>query len=153
MPSISRPIALVNVAVAVGSISTRSPTFWSLAPGAHHEGVVHRQAGDRVDALRPDLVGPHHEAREVVVRAGRGERARHREEHDLALAERLARGDRPRALVGHGPQLDVGDLVADWAIAMRRLLLRGLPRAWTTADGPASRPPGRPGPLLDRLDP
>ena len=95
LPSSSRPSLAGEFAVAVGEHEHPVADVLVAAPGAHHEGVVDRQAGDRVDPLRPDLVSPDDEPREVVVRTGRGERSGHREQHDLALAERLGRADRP----------------------------------------------------------
>src|SRR5205814_1191142 len=60
-----------------------------LAPGTHHEHVVHRHAGDRVDSFLLDRVGVRDEARQMLGRAGRRERAGHGEQHDLLAAEEL----------------------------------------------------------------
>src|SRR5262245_10484550 len=64
-----------------------------LSPRVHHEGIVHGDAGDEVDALRLDGVGVLDVAGQVLVRAGGGEGARHAEEDDLLSREQLLRGE------------------------------------------------------------
>src|SRR3546814_13442182 len=63
-----------------------------LAPGIHHEGVVHRETVDLVDAfgleLRIELV----EIRELVGRAGRREGAGQREQHHALALEVVVGG-------------------------------------------------------------
>jgi len=66
---------LGQVAAAVGDHQHLVADVLVLAPGAHDEGVVDRQADDRVDALGPDRVGLLDEARQVARRAGRREGA------------------------------------------------------------------------------
>src|SRR5262245_1878183 len=102
-----------ELAVAVGQHQDAVAGVLRLAPRPHHEDVVDGDAGDRVDALGPDVVGPQDEARQVVVGARGRERPGHGEEDDLAGPERLGALHGPGTLVGHGHQLDVGDLVAD----------------------------------------
>jgi hypothetical protein len=83
-------------------------------PGAHHEGVVDRQAGDHVDALALDLARQLLEARQVFGRTGRGEGARQREQRHLLAAEEVLGGHRLGPLGGGQGERDAGQLVADF---------------------------------------
>src|SRR3954453_1345382 len=64
-----------------------------LAPGAHHKGIVDRDAGDLIDPLALQVRGLVDIARQVALRAGRGEGARHGEQGNLLAAEQLVGGD------------------------------------------------------------
>ena len=92
---------------------TLSSAFCVLAPGAHHERVVDRDAGDRIDALRLELGRLVDIARQMALRAGRGEGARHREQRHLLAAEQLVAGDVLGAFRGHVFECCRGDLVAN----------------------------------------
>src|SRR6185437_10694814 len=78
---------LGEVAVAVGDHGDIAASV-ALAPGGHDERVIDRNAGDFVDALVLQLLGLVDVGWQVPRRAGRGERARHREQRNaLALEE------------------------------------------------------------------
>ena len=62
-----------------------------------------RHRHEQAAGFRRKQVGPQHEAREVVVRAGGRERPGHGEEHDPARPERLEARDRLRSVGGHRP--------------------------------------------------
>jgi peroxiredoxin len=77
------------------------------------DGVVDRDAGDLVDALRLELTGLLDEAGQMARRAGRRERAGHREERDLAAGKIAVRIDRLRPFGARLGQVGVGQAVAD----------------------------------------
>ena len=72
-----------------------------LGPGAHDEGIVDRHADDLVDALALQVGGFFDEAREMLGRAGRRERARNAEHHDGLAFEQVVRAYGGRAVAGH----------------------------------------------------
>src|SRR4029453_1853005 len=102
-----------ELAVAVGQHEHGVAGVLRLAPGPHDEHVVDGQAGDRVDALGPQVVGPQHEPGQAVVGAGGGEGAGPREQDDPPLAQHVAALHGAGTFVGHRHELDVGDGVAD----------------------------------------
>jgi hypothetical protein len=85
----------------------------ALPPGTHHERVVDRHAGDRVDALGFEVVGSEHEARQVKVAAYRGEGTRYGEQHRLSLAQQGAGLDALGPIPGHDHNLDVRNVITD----------------------------------------
>jgi FKBP-type peptidyl-prolyl cis-trans isomerase len=109
-PSKSSPIALEKSALPHQDPVVRTAFR---APGAHHEGVVHRYARDRVDASGLDLFGLLDEAGQVLRRAQRREGPGNREEHHALAGEDLPRGDVLHAFGSHRLEGDVGDLLAD----------------------------------------
>src|SRR6185437_6566930 len=85
----------------------------SLLPGVHDEHVVDPGHGDGVDALGLDCGGVLHEARQMVLVAGRRERARHCEQHHLLALEQLVGGLRLRPLARHHGERTIGHAVAN----------------------------------------
>ena len=75
--------------VAVGHHAHDAGGLLLAAPGAHDEGVVHRDAPDLVDALGLEGLGIFDEARHVLGRAGRGEGARQAEDGDLLAPDEV----------------------------------------------------------------
>src|SRR4051794_32373033 len=88
-----QPNRLGEIAAAVGQHHDLLAAILVLAPGAHHKGVVDRYAGDRVNALPLQIGRLFDIARQVALRAGRGEGARHREQRYLLAAEKLVGAD------------------------------------------------------------
>lgn len=74
---------LGELGAAVGQHEHLVVDAGALAPGVHHKGIIDRDAGDGVDALRLELVRLLHEAGQVLGAARRREGAGHREQHDL----------------------------------------------------------------------
>ena len=130
---------LREIRVAIGDEAHLVARAALLAPGLHHERVVDRHADDVVDALGLDLVGLLDEAGQVLVRAGRSERARHREQHDLLPGEQLV-----GLQVAHVRRLDGdgGDLLAfldgHGCFPFRENLIRGGPPTSRARDGPSA---------------
>src|SRR5579883_24097 len=102
-----------EVAIAVGEHLDLALDLLLLAPGIHDEGVVHREAGDRIDALCPELVRLLDEAREMLGRACRREGAGKREKHHLLALEELVGLNVLHAFRRHLLQLDGRNLVAN----------------------------------------
>ena len=97
---------LGELAVAVGEHRDVGRAV-RLVPRAEHERVVDRGGGDLVDALGLELGGLLDEARQVLGRAGRRERARDREQRDLLAREVFAALDFLGAVVGRLDQSHV----------------------------------------------
>src|SRR5262249_20504851 len=116
--AVARPVhreadRLGELAVAVGEHHHVVADLLVLAPCVHDEGVVHRQAGDRVDALGLDRLGVVDEARKMLGRAGGREGARQGEDNHLLALEQLIGGYRLHPFAGHGLQGNAGNLVAN----------------------------------------
>src|SRR5207253_10315042 len=109
----AEPDRASEIAAAVGQHHDLVADILRLAPGAHHRLVVDRDAGDRVDALGLDLGRLVDIARQVALRAGRGEGARHREQHHLLAAEELVSTDVLGAFRGYIFERPSGYLVAN----------------------------------------
>ena len=109
-------------AAAVGEHADLAARLLVAAPGAHHEGVVRRDAPDLVHPFRLELVVVFHVARDVLRRAGRCIRARHGEDRDFLAfghfrdADVLGIDRAARGLVEFGGfgKLAVGESVADF---------------------------------------
>src|SRR6185312_595596 len=91
------PHRLGELGAAVGEHHDLAVGLVLLTPGAHDERVVDRDAGDRVDALGLDVAVPVDIAGQVTRRAGRGKRARNRENGDLFAVEQFVGGHLLRA--------------------------------------------------------
>ncbi len=90
MPSITRPIALVKSPLPSASMTMSSPTPWSLPQASITKASLTAMQAMVSTPLSVTCLAVLDEARQVDARAARRERAGHREEHDLALAEQLA---------------------------------------------------------------
>src|SRR5216683_1864166 len=102
-----------EVAAAVGQHHDLVADILRLAPGTHHRLVVDRNAGDRVDALGLEIGSLFDKARHMALRTGRGEGARHREQHHLLATEELFGADVLGAFRGHEFQRPRRYLVAN----------------------------------------
>ena len=76
-----------EIAAAIGQHQHLVADILRLAPGAHDKGVIDRNAGDLIDAFCLQLRCLVDITRQVTLRAGRGERAGHREQSHLLAAE------------------------------------------------------------------
>ena len=83
-----------------------------LAPGAHHEGVIDRDAGDFIDALGAEFVGFFHKTGQMTCRTGRGESAWNGKDGDLSAGEEGFGIHRLGAVATGLHQCDVGNGVA-----------------------------------------
>src|SRR6266849_349628 len=110
------------LAAAVAEHAHLAARLLVAAPGGHHEGVVRRHAPDLVHAFRLELAVVLHVARNVLRRAGRRIRPRHREDRDFLAFDRLGdadvlgvdRASRGRIVFGGFGKLAVGKSVADF---------------------------------------
>ena len=123
-------------AVAVGEHGDGRAGIGILAPGAHHEGVVDRRAGDLVDALGLEILGLVDEAGKMLGRAGRGESAGDREKGDLAALEIIGGIDLFGSVFGDLYEGRVGQLVSGLDRHGRHPFLEGI-MSDATLGGPA----------------
>jgi acetylornithine deacetylase/succinyl-diaminopimelate desuccinylase-like protein len=115
-----------EIAVAVGQHHDLARGALGLAPGVHHERVVHGHARDEVDTLGLEGLGVLDVPRKVLVGACRCERPRDSEEHDLLAGEELLRRDGSGPLLGHVHQRRFGKRVTH--LDRHRSLLLGAPK-------------------------
>ena len=87
-----KPDSLGEGSRSVGQHSHLAVAALFLAPGAHHEGVVHGDTRDRVDALRLEGIRVLYEARKVFRAACGREGSRNGEKHDLLAFEYFVGG-------------------------------------------------------------
>ena len=102
-----------EIAAAIGQHQHLLADILRLAPGAHDKSVVDRDAGDLIDALRLQIRRLLDIARQVTLRASRGEGARHREQRHLLAAKQLVGGDVLRAFRAQIFERRRGNLVAN----------------------------------------
>lgn len=100
-----------EVGVAVGDQLQAVGHVQGAAPGLHHERVVDRHADD-VDPARAEILEVVDVAGQVLFRAGRGERARHREQDHLAPVEQGA-GVHVLHALADALEHDLGDAVTN----------------------------------------
>ncbi len=104
LPSMVRPMALAERAVAVGEHGDDAVRAARLAPGAQHEGIVDGSAGDDVDALGLERVRFLDEAGQMLGRAGRREGAGDGEKRDFLAGEEVRALDLFGAAFGQGDE-------------------------------------------------
>src|SRR5882762_7055035 len=126
------------LAAAVAEHADLAARLLVAAPRGHHEGVVRRHAPDLVHAFGLELAVVLHVARDVLRRAGRRIRARHREDRYLLSFGRVGdaqvlgvdRASRGGVVFGGFGQLAVGKLVAyfDGHFGLRSFVFFGAAR-------------------------
>src|SRR5690606_15731791 len=101
-----------EVAIAVGENLQLVLSAGKACPSAHHEGIVHSHDGNGVDVTRLEGIEVFHEARKVIVGAGRGECARHAEKDDLAPSKEFTRADLLSTVACNLLDFDIGHALA-----------------------------------------
>ena len=84
-----------------------------LGPSVHHEHIIDARNSNRVDALGKDLRGMLQIARQMVVLAGRGKRARYGKQDNLAVLEEFVGRLRGGTVLGHDPECYFWQALAD----------------------------------------
>ena len=105
---------LGEIAIAVGQHQDFIRNALILGPGLHHEHVINRDAGNRINALGLEVSGMSLKARQVLGRTGgRKGTGDCKQGHPLAL-EQGFEGDRGWAFRSQGHECGIGQGIAEF---------------------------------------